>query len=304
MNINTKLAKIGTKTLLKLKKISPELMIGGGIVLGVACVVTACMATKKVDGIIEQTHEELNLVQSDIEKNNNIDISDPELFNKELKKAYFKVYMSTGLRFVKLYGPSAFMGIGSVGLILASHGILKTRYLSTAAAYTALDEAFKDYRKRISNIAGEESEKRFFNGTEETSIDILDDENGESKKIKAVKANSRKYTPYEFDWNRFTAPTCWETNAERNLYFLKAQKQYCDDLLNSRGHLFLNEVLDAIGLDRTPEGAVTGWLRGTGDDIVDFGIEEFYTDDYCDDSKYIKNLHLHFNVDGLIWNKI
>lgn len=290
--------KIGGRGLLKVRKASPELMLAGGIALGVGCVVTACIATKKVDAVIEETHEELDAIYEEYSE---------ETGSKDEKKDNFKAYMHAGWKFIKLYSVPAALGGASVALILSSHGVLKNRYLGATAAYTALDEAFKDYRKRIAAIAGEDSEKRFFNGTEDgLELEVLDSETGEKKKVKGVsKAAVRKKCPYEFDWNRTTAPTCWSPNDDQTLFFLKAQQSYLNDLLNARGHVFLNEALDAIGLNRTPEGALTGWLKGSGgDDFVDFGIQDFYSDEYCEQNVYSKNIHLNFNVDGIIWDKI
>ena len=41
---------------------------------------------------------------------------------------------------------------------------------------------------------------------------------------------------------------------------------------------------------------------GLGDDFVDFGLEEYFTDEYSDASQdgYLKNIHLNMNCDGNI----
>ena len=183
--------KIGGRSLLKVRKISPELMLGCGIAIGVGCVVTACIATKKADAIVEETHEELDAIREEYSE---------EAGSKDEKKDSFKAYMNAGWKFVKLYSIPAALGGASIALILGSHGVLKKRYLGATAAYTALDEAFKDYRKRIAAIAGEESENRFFNGTEDgLELEVLDPETGEKKKVKgASKAAARKKCPYKF----------------------------------------------------------------------------------------------------------
>lgn len=63
----------------------------------------------------------------------------------------------------------------------------------------------------------------------------------------------------------------WNPNPEFNDMFLRAQQAYCNDLLNSRGHLFLNEVYDLIGLPRTRWGVILGWTEGS---VVDFSIDK------------------------------
>ena len=74
-------------------------------------------------------------------------------------------------------------------------------------------------------------------------------------------------------------------------------------MLRARGHLFLNEVYDALGFERTQAGTVVGWLIGNGgDDFVDFGMYEAVN------NRFINGLErtplLDFNVDGVIYDKI
>lgn len=303
--IGTKAGVVACRTGLKLRKVSPELMLAGGIIAGVGAVVTACIATKKVieNKTLEKAHEDLDNIQMG-QTENAENIQDPKVKRKES----FRVYRHLIFEMVKAYGLPAFLLLLSIGLILGSHGILKKRYVSTTLAYKALDEAFKDYRKRVKDAVGEDKELHFFNGTEESGEVTKIDENGVAQTTKDVKkVHQKKYTPYEFDWNARTAPGNWEANSDYNRSFLQSIQNYANDLLNSRGHIFLNEVLDGIGLKRTRAGAVVGWLKGSGgDDYVDFGLTEYFTDEYSDahDDRYMNNLHLNFNCDGVIWNKI
>jgi hypothetical protein len=69
---------------------------------------------------------------------------------------------------------------------------------------------------------------------------------------------------------------------------------------------FENEVLDNLGIERCPAGAVTGWIKDEGDSYIDFGI---FTDENSE--RVIdfmvgreKSIWLDFNVDGTIYDKI
>jgi hypothetical protein len=69
--------------------------------------------------------------------------------------------------------------------------------------------------------------------------------------------------------------------------------------------VFLNEAYDALGLDRSKEGAVVGWVLGNGDDYVDFGLYTCDTpavQDFMTGREY--SVLLDFNVDGVIYDKI
>lgn len=62
----------------------------------------------------------------------------------------------------------------------------------------------------------------------------------------------------------------WNRNKEMNIIFLKAQQNYFNHVLQARGHVFLNEVLDALGLNRTSRGQLVGWVAEKG--VIDFGM--------------------------------
>ena len=297
--------KIGAKAGMKLRKASPEIMLASGIIVAGAAVVTACIATKKAGPVIEEVHQQLDDIHNEV-LNAESFAEEKELIKQE-KKESFKVYRSLLWKLCKIYGLPVFLFLASVGLILGSHGILKKRYVSTTLAYKALDEAFKDYRKRIQDAVGVEKELHFFNGTEEGGEVTIIDENGDAQTTKqVVKTQEKKYSPYEFDFNLKTAPGNWEANSDYNFSFLRMIENWANDMLKSRGHIFLNEILDELGLKRTPEGAIVGWVMGSGgDDYVDFGVYDYYTDEYSDaQDGYLKNIHLNFNVDGVIWDKI
>ena len=77
--------------------------------------------------------------------------------------------------------------------------------------------------------------------------------------------------------------------------------------LHKKGHLFLNEVFDQLGLSRTKEGAIVGWLKnGDGDGYVSFGDIEgsVYRVPDIERTRIQSNVVVDFNVDGVIWDKI
>lgn len=89
----------------------------------------------------------------------------------------------------------------------------------------------------------------------------------------------------------------WDDEAELNQLFLLNIEQRVNRQLKCYGHVFLNEVYDLLGYKHTPLGAVMGWVYEKGKEIS-FGLTE----------EYFKNptvdVPLHFNIDGVIVNKI
>ena len=307
--VSKAVSKVGGKALMKCKRFSPELLLAGGIVVGLAAVVAACCETRRVDEAVEDTNRELDDIQAEVDRlveEAGEDKEKVKVIVKEGKKKSFKVYIRMAGRLIRLYLPTIALVLLAIGLLLGSHGVLKSRYLSTVAAYTGLDEAFRDYRRRVADIAGEEAEQRFYDGVDDVEMKFKDPETGEEKTVIAPKqVKEKKNSPYEFDFNRDTAKGNWAPNVEHNFFFLKGIQYYANDLLNARGHVFLNEVFEALGMDHTHEGSVLGWIKDSkdGDGFIDFGFSEYYTDDYCDDNQFNKNIHLNMNCDGPIWNK-
>lgn len=96
----------------------------------------------------------------------------------------------------------------------------------------------------------------------------------------------------------------WHSNAELNSVWLRAQENYFNHRLQAEGFVFLNDIYDKLGFERTPAGQLVGWLTNPhkGDGYIDFGLFE------ARNERFIKGLELtawlDFNVDGLIFEKI
>lgn len=92
----------------------------------------------------------------------------------------------------------------------------------------------------------------------------------------------------------------WERRPEYNLLFLQSQQNWMNDRLQSRGHVFLNEVYDALGFKRTSAGAIVGWLRNWESEggVIDFRIVDQQKENNPPSVK------LDFNVEGIIYDKI
>lgn len=84
----------------------------------------------------------------------------------------------------------------------------------------------------------------------------------------------------------------WSIQKEYNRLFLKAQQAYMNDVLYARGTVLLNEVYSALGIPKTPYGALVGWLR---ENRISFG------DMQADATGAIL---LTFNVDGVVFQNL
>ena len=285
---------------LKLKKHSPEIMVTAGVIGVVASAVMACKATTKASSIVDEMKEEMDKIHKAA------DMVDEEIYSEEdLKKDTSIVYIQTGVKFAKLYGPSIALGALSITSILVGHNILRKRNLALAAAYTAIDTSFKAYRGRVVERFGKELDKelRYNIKAKEVEETVIDEKTG---KEKVVKKTIDVVDPNEYsDYARFFDVGCngWSKDPEFNLMFLKQQQSYANDLLKSRGHLFLNEVYDLLGFQRTKAGNIVGWIydekNPVGDNFVDFGIYDINRPKNRDFvNGYERSILLDFNVDG------
>ena len=117
---------------LKLKKYSPEILMGLGIVGTVASTVLACRATTKVGKIIENKKEQVEQVHTCLEDAKTD--TTIEYTEEDSKKDLTIIYSQTGLAIAKLYAPSVILGVLSLGTIITSHNIMRKRNVALAAA--------------------------------------------------------------------------------------------------------------------------------------------------------------------------
>lgn len=307
--ITSAAAKKAGKAELMLKKNSPEILLAVGIVGFVGTVVTACRATLRADEVLEYHNEKIKNIKEAkeiVEKDPKGELEyDETLYRQDLVVQHMK----TAGRMIKLYAPSIAIGTLSLACILTSRNIMKKRYLGVVAAYNGLSTIFEEYRNRVREEYGKELDKHFRYGTTyDTLTEVGTDEEGKKikKKVDTENTDSGLVNPND-DTCRFfdsTNPN-WDKNPNFSMMFLRGQQNYLNDILHTRGHVFLNEVYDALGFPHTPQGAVLGWIEGEGDDCVDFGLYDQNKDTVRRFVNGTDNvILLEFNHDGVILNKI
>ena len=87
--------------------------------------------------------------------------------------------------------------------------------------------------------------------------------------------------------------------------YAQQHREDADDILHTKGHIFLNDVYEALGIPKTEAGQYVGWMLGNGNDYVDFGIYDMYKETNRDFvNGYEPVILLDFNVDGVISDKL
>lgn len=291
----------------KIRKHSPEILVVSGIVGAVTSTVMACKATTKIDEVITESKEHVDMTKKYVEDNGFTE----KYTETDYKKDLTIMYTQRGLKLAKLYAPAVILGTVSITAILAGHNILRKRNVALAAAYATVDKGFKEYRGRVIERFGEELDKELKYNIKAKEIDEIKI-NEKTGKEEVVKKAVNVADPNTYsDYARLFDDGClgWTKDPEYNLMFLKDQQRYANDRLKTKGCLFLNEVYDMLGIPRTKAGAVVGWIfdekHPNGDNFVDFGIYDMNnakTRDFV--NGYERTILLDFNVDGVIYDKI
>lgn len=290
--VPTAVTRFGHHTLLRASKHSPTILVVSGVVGLGATAIMAAKATRKIDPVLDDHAKQ------------RINIEVENLPKKQHQRALLDLYTNTGWRLGKIYAPSIFVGATSAVSVLGGHRILVGRHVASMAAYSGLFNEFKAYRDRVRATFGEEQERALQEGGKLEWVEDPDHK-GEYK----LKASfpERLDQAYLRPWFEPPNTNCTPHPAA-NFAFLQGVQSYMNVLLNSRGHVFLNEVLDALDMARVPYGQKLGWLSdkyGGIDCFIDFGYTDSanpHTLDFLDGK--VTTVQLNFNVDGEIYEKI
>ncbi|EET59474.1 hypothetical protein BRYFOR_08565 [Marvinbryantia formatexigens DSM 14469] len=288
---------------MKLRKRSPEIFVVAGVVTGVVSAVMACRATMKIDEVLQEPREDIDDIHKYVEEHGYSD----KYGEKDEKKDLLIAYTHSGIGLAKLYAPSVTLGVVSIAAILGGHNLLRKRNVALVAAYKTVNKGFKEYRGRVVERFGYAVDKELrYNVRQETIEEtVTDSETGEEKTVTKTINVASHGEPSEFA--KFFDEGCegWTKDPDLNLMFLRRQQDYANDRLKERGYLFLNEVYDMLGIQRTRSGQIVGWFydenNPIGDNYVDFGI---YDGSYAAKRNFVngyeRTILLDFNVDGPI----
>jgi len=307
--VGTGITKLAGKSGLILKMRSPELLLVGGVIGVVGAAVMACRATLKVEEVLEKAEEKFDKIKNFA--------GTEQMSVEEYKKSYYgkdimTAYIQTGWDFVKLYGPWVAVGAASISLIITGHIILKRRNFALMAAYKTLDEGFKAYQRRVAAKYGVEEEYNLRHGISKCELTEMGytDENGvEHPPVVSTATvapyDASIYARYYKQRREYGdgGTLHWSPIQGHNRMNLKAAQTSFNNQLQQMGHVFLNEVYDALGYERTSYGQAVGWvLKGDGDGFIDFGMNSAYNAGFMNDET--QDCLLDFNVDGVVFDRI
>lgn len=260
--------KVG-RQVLTVKAHSPVLLLGAGAVGFVTTAVLASKATLKLHDILDEAEELDKKVEEASEKAQAAGLS---YTDEDKRKDRGTVRIKTAIKIAKAYGPAIVVGSATLACFITSHNILNKRNAGLSAALMGATKAFQEYRSRVVDELGKEKDLEFRYGVVERTIGVETDEGVVEKTIRGIDQNAMLADGDSMYAKVFTNKTSsrWQPVPIQNELFLRGHQNYANDLFNNRGHLFLNEVYEMLGFEHTEEGSVVGWIRGHGDQEIDF----------------------------------
>ena len=299
------LPKVGRAALAG-KNYSPELYLAGGLVMGLGSIVMLARAHKRSEDVLDPTIEMIEDAKDYVQVQNEAAVQETgheEISRGESQAIMKPLYGTLVLDAVKLYGPGVLMGVGSVALILASHGVLRNRNRALVSTVALIERGFSLYRSRVVDEFGEDADERLYFGAESRDVVTIEQtEDGKTRKRKS-KRNHIPEVPAPMLYGRVFDDTTprWSSDRGRNETWLRMMQTMMNDNLDAYGVVFLNDVYAQLGFRKTAVGAVAGWLKhergaeNEGDGRVKFGL-----DNGINLNKGDNRWMLDFNVQGNI----
>ena len=296
-----KLTRKASRMILKGRKHSPEILIGTGIILGVASCVTACKATLKADEVLDDIQKDINTIKEAGEKADEETYSDKDI-SKDLTIAYGK----GAVKFAKLYWKPTALGVAAIVCILSGHNILRKRNLALVALNAGLEAKYNTLYSRVSEEFSKEAADKFANGIRSTEIEEVDNKGKVKKRNIDLIDPNNKLGPYEY----IIGPEhpIWTPDLNYSLMTLRNYEKWANDQLIIRGHLALSDLLPQIDINVTRDDYVTGWILPTDyyattcARYIKFDTMRVWEKD--EGGNPIEVILLKLNCDGYIWDKI
>lgn len=289
--VPTSITQTAARSSFRLHQQSPHIAFGAGLAGAILTTVMAVRATRRAEDkykAMENSMENLNDLKQGVEVGT--------YSEADLRKDTATVVMRHVLDIGKDYVPTILVGGASILLLCSSHRIMLHRNAALLSTVAAVHDQLKTYRARVREEIGEERENHVYQGFVE--VDTIDPETLQT--VRSTIHDAANLSIYARLFDRENS-THWDRDPEMNNLYITCQENLMNRKLGSRGHVFLNEVYDALGFPRTTEGQIVGWvLEGDGDNYIDFGRYVASNGGYPSETVEL----LDFNVDGPIVDRI
>ena len=227
MNLGNSMKKILGSTKYFFKKNAPTILLVGGVVTSIGAIVTASIASTKLEKTIKPSNEELDQIKNDEENK--------KISQKDAKKKRIGCYTKTGWKIIKLYSVPAIFYASSLGCFIGGHNVLSHRNAALVTSYAALQASYSQYKNKV--------EKYLKN---EDSEEVTKDEK-ENQKKELVNYTKLPGSAFDFTFNRTVDG--WDEDGRIGEAYLESKQTYFNRKLRCQGYITVYEVLKDMGVD-------------------------------------------------------
>lgn len=230
-----------------------KILLGAGLTLGGACVVTACYKSFNLENILLDHSERCSFLTNDCIGYDSRDL--------------VREYAKTVGMIIKNYAIPALLGLLSVACLVGSHAALSAKYASLSAAYTMLSESFESYRAKTEQAT-------------EKMMEAVESGDEEAMRQQALD-NCRDL----IDRGRWLFDECnninWTDDAYENKRFLDIVEARVNNALATDQIVHAIDVLIELGYDpaRFTKAQMmwatnAGWINGRNTDGIRLGHDD------------------------------
>lgn len=273
-------------------KNAPTILIASGFAATVGAGVLAVIKAPKIKEKYDEDLKALENVDKCLEAH-----TDPNGEEYTIQDAIkdTRIIKTTALvKAVGRYAPEIGMVAGGGAMIFTGNHINNKRLANSMAAYATLSTMFRNYRDQVEKKYGKQ---------EDIDMRMANEKDDEDKETPVEKFRKSKgpYSDYARIFDEVNSPGNFKPMATYNRFFLDSMQRQANDILNRDGILFLNQVYEMLGMEKTEAGQIVGWVKNsaTGDHEVRFNHDN---PEYESSARFMQGLEaaviLDFNVDG------
>ena len=145
------------------------------------------------------------------------------------------------------YIPAVVTGVATIVCIFGANTLNKRQQAALTSAYALLDQSYKDYKKKVKEVYGEEAHEKI-------KQELAKDEYKEND----ILVSEGTHLFYDMYSNRYF---------ESTLAKVKQAEYDLNRILVMKGYAYLNEFYVALGIDMIESGWDLGWSPGSNLDM-------------------------------------
>lgn len=161
---------------------------------------------------------------------------------KEIVKAVWKEYI-----------PAAATGLATIALIFGANALNKKQQATIMSAYALLDQTYREYKNKVKEVLGEESEQK------------VEDAIAEDK-VSDICPSDGKLLFYEPNYGQ---------GFERTMLEVQDAEYRLNQKFAVEGEASLNDFFELLGLNKTDTGDMIGWSQEMAWDNYNYQWIEF-----------------------------